>query len=227
MRRSRRSSALLDLVIATRNLHKVKELKRLLAVPGFRYRSLTEFPDAPAVRENGRTFETNAIKKARAAAAATGCLVIADDSGIEVNRLDGTPGVRSARFAGAHGDDDANNRKLLRLLNGVPMRERGARYQCVLALADPWRLIGVTYGAWSGRIATTPSGLRGFGYDPIFIVPKLGKTVGELPASTKRRLSHRAVAARRLRPLLRHYLAQAKSPARSVSVRVMSRRDPG
>lgn len=193
---------MLHIVIATRNRHKFRELTALLTLPGIRWHSLAEFPDVPAIHENGRTFDANAIKKARAIAKATRSLALADDSGLEVDRLGGAPGVQSARFAGGHGDDHANNTKLLRLLNGLPLGRRQARYRCTLALARPSGVMAISRGTWSGRIALQPAGRGGFGYDPIFLVPRIGKTVGQLPASVKRRLSHRAIAARKLRPLL-------------------------
>ena len=216
---------MVDIVIATRNRHKVRELKTLLAVPEVRWHALAEFPETLAVRETGRTYDANAIAKARAIARATGRLALADDSGLEVEALGGRPGVRSARFAGSHGNDQANNDKLLRFLTRVGKGRRRARYRCVLALASPpprdardhgrrgrsgerrrttspSGLIAVTRGTWSGRIAEAPAGTRGFGYDPIFFVPRFGKTVAELPAAVKQRFSHRAVAARRMRPVL-------------------------
>ncbi|MBI4004267.1 MAG: RdgB/HAM1 family non-canonical purine NTP pyrophosphatase [Candidatus Omnitrophica bacterium] len=194
---------MLDIVIATRNLHKFRELKQLLNVPGIRWRSLREFPRAGKVRETGRTYAANARKKALAVARATGGLAVADDSGLEVDALRGAPGVRSARFAGGHGGDQANNRKLLRLLGHRPMSQRRARYRCVLALARPGRVIRIVDGDWKGCIAFRPSGSQGFGYDPVFVVPRLGKTVGQLPARVKQRWSHRAAASRKLRPVLR------------------------
>ncbi len=197
---------MLSIVIATSNRHKIRELKTLLAMSGIRWHSLREFPDAPAVRETGRTFEANAILKARAAARATGHIALADDSGLEVDALGGAPGVRSARFAGRHGDDRANNDALLRRLDGLRPARRGARYRCVLALAKPSGVIAVTRGAWRGRIAMGPRGRGGFGYDPVFFIPRLGKTVGQLPLSVKQRLSHRAKAARRMRAVLRRMI---------------------
>lgn len=202
---------MLDIVIATRNRHKVRELSRLLPVRGIRWRSLAAFPSVGDVPERGRTFEANATQKARSVARATGCLTLADDSGLEVAALGGAPGVRSARFAGSHGRDDANNRKLLRLLGRRPLAARRAQYRCVLALASPSRLMAVTRGRWQGWIAVRPAGRNGFGYDPIFLVPKLGKTVGQLPASVKRRVSHRAQAARRLLPVLRRIARRTRS----------------
>ena len=195
------------IVIATGNRHKAKELQQLLALRGIRWRTLAGYPHLRPVRENGGSFEANAIKKAVAVAKATGLLALADDSGLEVEALGWKPGVRSARFAGAHGDDGANNRKLLRLLRDVPMSRRRARYRCALALASASGLIAVAHGAWTGRIALQPKGQGGFGYDPLFLVPRFGKTVGELPALVKQRFSHRAAAARRLRARLTRLLA--------------------
>jgi len=201
----------MKITIATRNAHKFRELRALLATPGVRWTSLREFPHVPPVREDGRTFAVNAIKKARAVARMTGHLTVADDSGLEVEALGGAPGIRSARFAGAHGDDTMNNRKLTRLLDGVPSSKRRARYRCVLALASPTRLLALTHGTWSGRIALSPRGRGGFGYDPVFLVPGIGKTVGELPLRVKQRLSHRAKAAASMRMLLRRLSARRRA----------------
>jgi XTP/dITP diphosphohydrolase len=154
------------------------------------------------VRETGRTFEANAIKKARAIAKATGRLALADDSGIEVDALGGAPGVSSAHFAGRHGDDAANNAKLLRVLRAVPTVKRTARYRCVLALASPTETIAIAEGVWEGRIARVPEGKGGFGYDPIFWVPARRCMAAQLAAAEKNRLSHRAQAARRMRLVL-------------------------
>jgi len=194
---------MLKVVIATRNPHKFRELKALLRVPGIRWRSLVNVPRAGKAKETGRTYAANARKKALAVARATGCLAVADDSGLEVDALEGAPGVRSARFAGGHGDDQANNRKLLRLMGRRPMRQRRARYRCSLALASPGRVVRVVEGDWKGHIAFHPSGSHGFGYDPIFLVLRFGKTAGQLPPRVKQRWSHRAAAARKLRPVLR------------------------
>ncbi len=194
---------MIDIVIATGNPHKFRELTRLLRLPGIRWHSLAEFPKVPPVHENGKTFDANAVKKSRAVARATGLLALADDSGIEVTALGGAPGVTSARFAGPHGDDRANNEKLLRLMEGVPSKRRGARYRCSLALASPSRVVAITHGSWAGRLAATPKGQGGFGYDPVVMIPRLRKTVAQLPKRVKRRFSHRAVAARRLLPILR------------------------
>ena len=201
---------MLDIVIATRNPHKFRELKTLLRIAGIRWYSLADFPHVPSVKEDGRSFDANAIKKARSVARATGLLALADDSGLEVDVLGSAPGVRSARFAGTHGADRANNEKILRLLDGLPLARRRARYRCSLALAHPSRLIALTHGVWIGRIAERPTGQRGFGYDPIFLVPRLGRTVGQLPASVKQQLSHRSRAAQGMRPILRRVVGERK-----------------
>ena len=216
---------MLHIVIATRNRDKFRELARLLAMPGIRWHPLREFPGAPTVEETGRTFDANAIAKAQAVARSTGHAAVADDSGLEVEALGWKPGVRSARFAGRHGDNRANNERLLRVLKGTPRSRRRARYRCSLALADAERVIALTRGTWTGRIALAPRGSGGFGYDPLFLVPRLGKTVGQLPASLKRRLSHRAQAARRLRPILRRLLrrdGEGRRPGRVTGPRQTS-----
>ncbi|MBI4355760.1 MAG: non-canonical purine NTP pyrophosphatase [Candidatus Omnitrophica bacterium] len=191
------------LVIATRNRHKVRELRRLLGRLPARFASLADFPQTPIVHENGRSFDDNAVRKARVAARATGCVALADDSGVEVDALGGRPGVRSARFAGSGATDAANNRKLLRLLRGVPSARRGACYRCSLAVATPSGRVWITRGAWRGRIATAPRGRGGFGYDPVFEIPRYRRSVAQLGAVVKQRLSHRAQAARKARAILR------------------------
>ena len=200
-----------EMVIATRNPNKVRELKALLRVKGIRWHSLKEFPQVPQVPERGRTFEQNARQKALFVARATGCWALADDSGLEVAALGQAPGVRSARFAGRHGDDHANNAKLLRALRGVPDTQRDARYRCVLALASPEKLLAVTEGALRGRITDVPRGRGGFGYDPLFLLPRFKRTVAQLSAATKNRLSHRAKAAQAMRQALRRLAASAPS----------------
>lgn len=205
---------MVPIVIATGNAHKCRELAGLLRVPGVAWRSLADYPHVKPARETGRSFEANAIKKARSVAKATGYWALADDSGIEVTALDGAPGIRSARYAGRHGHDAANNRKLLRVMHGVPPSRRGARYVCALALCDARNVLALTTGRWRVRVAEAPKGTGGFGYDPIMVVPSLHKTVAQLAAAAKQRLSHRARAARRLRPLLaksvRHFAKRKK-----------------
>jgi XTP/dITP diphosphohydrolase len=193
---------MLEIVLATGNRHKVRELAGLLRVRGIRWRSLADYPSMRPARETGATFEANAIKKALAVARGTGRLALADDSGLEVEALGWGPGIRSARYAGRH--------KLLRALRGLPPARRRARYRCVLVLAAPGRVIAKARGDWTGRIAEIPKGSRGFGYDPLFVVPGSGKTVGQLSASVKRRLSHRAKAAAKLRLRLRRIARAAR-----------------
>ena len=189
---------MLEIVIATRNPRKLRELAAMLRVPGIRWIPLSRFAHVGDIRETGRTFQANATLKARAVARATGRMALADDSGLEVDALNGRPGVRSARFAGRHGNDQANNDKLERLMRRVPAARRGAQYRCVLALAGPSRFIAASEGVWKGRIAPEPKGRGGFGYDPLFWLPALKKTAAELSASEKNRLSHRARAAARM-----------------------------
>lgn len=194
---------MIHIVIATGNRHKFRELAGLFRAPGVMWHSLADYPHVKPARETGRSFEANAIRKARAVAKATGSWALADDSGIEVAALKGAPGIRSARYAGRHGDDAANNAKLLRVMQQVPQRRRGARYVCALALCDARQVLALTKGLWPVQVADSPKGRGGFGYDPVMIVPKLHKTVAQISAAAKQRLSHRAVAARRMQPRLR------------------------
>ena len=214
---------MLHVVIATRNPHKARELTRLLAGAPVAWHSLGEFPWVGALPERGNTFRANAAQKAMAAARATGYLALADDSGLEIEALGGAPGVRSARFAGHRADDEANTRKVLRALRRLDRGVHTACYRCVLVLADAERVLVETQGALRGRMVLTPAGHGGFGYDPIFFVPRLGKTLAQVPLSRKNRISHRAVAARRMRQALQ-LRASALAPA-TVPIR-MARFDP-
>jgi XTP/dITP diphosphohydrolase len=196
--------------MATRNRHKVRELAHLLADLGVEVLSLADRPDVPEVVEDGATFAANAVKKARAVAVATGLPALADDSGLEVDALGGQPGVQSARYAGGDGHDDAaNNRKLLEALAGVAPARRTARFRCAVALADPAGRLGaaveIREGACEGVIIDAPRGEHGFGYDPIFLVPELGRTFAELTLEEKSGRSHRARAMGAMLPLLRSY----------------------
>lgn len=207
----------LEIVIATRNAGKFRELKALLAIPGVRWHSLDGL-HVPTIREDGRTFEDNAVKKARVIAKTTGKLVVADDSGLEVDALGGAPGVRSARFAGRHGHDHANTAKVLRLLRTLPSSQRTARFRCVLALANPTHVVAVREGILRGRITEIPKGRRGFGYDPIFLVPRFCRTTAELSLADKNRISHRARAARRLRAILQQMLRRQRAESKTRSI---------
>ena len=205
-----------QLVFATRNQGKLVELRALLADTGIAVVSVGDAaPDLPDTVEDGDTFLANATKKAREVAEATGLPALADDSGLEVDALDGAPGVYSARFAGVHGDDQANNDKLLTELAGVPPERRTARFRSVLVLADPRGRLGDDVmsadGACEGVILEVPRGTGGFGYDPLFYAPELGATFAELGVGTKNELSHRARAMRALRPLLLDYFRVANA----------------
>ncbi len=191
-----------ELVLATRNRHKGEELAALLGDLGIRIRTLEEFLDAPDVVEDGETCEANAVKKATTIARATGLPAVADDTGLEVDALGGRPGVYAARYAGENATYEDNCRKLLQELQGIPRERRTARFITVAALAFPDDRIQVTHGVLEGMIAEEPSGKSGFGYDPVFVVPELGKTLAQVPADEKNRISHRARAFAQMREIL-------------------------
>jgi XTP/dITP diphosphohydrolase len=196
-------------VLATRNRGKLVEIVRLLGERIARARLVTIDELAPTARldEDGDTFEANALAKARQAAAATGVPAIADDSGLEVDALGGAPGVYSARYAGEPSDDARNNQKLLDALRDVPVSKRSGRFRCVAAYVDLARGIElVRNGACEGEVLSAPRGTLGFGYDPLFLVPGLGKTMAELPIDEKNQLSHRAAAFRALALVLPDHL---------------------
>ncbi|MBP6439001.1 MAG: RdgB/HAM1 family non-canonical purine NTP pyrophosphatase [Thermomonas sp.] len=192
----------MKLVLASSNAGKLAELRGLLG-DGFELHVQSEFGVADAA-ETGLSFVENAILKARHAARATGVPALGDDSGLCVDALHGAPGLYSARYAGAHGNDEANIDKLLHELDGVDDARRGARFACVLALVrdahDPQPLLAE--GTWHGRILRERRGDNGFGYDPVFFSPAHGCSAAELPATIKRRDSHRGLALAKLRALL-------------------------
>ncbi|REG81024.1 RdgB/HAM1 family non-canonical purine NTP pyrophosphatase [Marinomonas pollencensis] len=187
------------IVLASNNAGKIKEFNALLGNLGFDIKPQNEF-DVPEADETGLTFIENAILKARHACAHTGLPALADDSGIEVDFLNGAPGIYSARFAGDHGNNEANNALLLEKLDGVAESQRSARFHCVLAYLrhqnDPTPL--VFHGVWEGRILTSTEGQEGFGYDPVFYVPECGCSAASLPKEVKNQISHRAQALRQL-----------------------------
>jgi XTP/dITP diphosphohydrolase len=191
-----------ELVLATRNRHKVEELVALLGDLGVTIRTLDEFPDAPDVVEDGDTCEANAVKKARAIAEFTGLPAVADDTGLEVDALGGRPGVHAARYAGEDATYEDNCRKLLREMTGVPREQRTARFLTVAAIALPSDGIRVAHGTLEGVIAEEARGTLGFGYDPVFLIPELGKTLAQLPADQKNTISHRAKAFLKMREIL-------------------------
>jgi XTP/dITP diphosphohydrolase len=194
------------LVVATRNRHKVREIAVLLAEAGLDIVAVTIDDVAPKAEllENEDTFEGNALAKARQASVACGMPAIADDSGIEVDTLGGAPGVRSARWAGEPCDDGRNNEKMLREMALVPAEKRTARYRCAAAFVDvAGNLAVVRSGACEGVLLTEARGAGGFGYDPLFFIPALGRTMAEIDLTEKNRLSHRAAAFRALAQALR------------------------
>jgi XTP/dITP diphosphohydrolase len=191
-----------ELVLATRNRHKGEELAALLGDLGITIRTLDEFPDAPDVVEDGETCEANAIKKARAIAEFTGLPAVADDTGLEVDALGGRPGVYAARYAGEDATYEDNCRKLLRELMGVPRERRTARFLTVAAIALPSDGVRVAQGTLNGVIAEEASGTLGFGYDPVFLIPELGKTLAQLSVDQKNTISHRAKAFLKMREIL-------------------------
>jgi len=186
------------LILATRNNHKIKEIKSILNDLNIDILTLTDIDSNIVLREDGTSFEENALQKARAVYNATGILSMADDSGIEVFYLNNRPGVFSSRYSGENATDEMNNKKLLSELLGVPPRRRRAQYRCVVALVGK-NIEKLTEGKCTGRITEQPRGRNGFGYDPIFIPDGYEKTFGELDPAEKNRISHRAQAILKMR----------------------------
>ncbi len=182
----------MKVLVATGNRHKFREIRAILRVPHMQLFSLWEVADPPEVVEDGATFEENAVLKAAALARFTGCWTLADDSGLEVDCLGGEPGVWSARYAGLPTNDGANNARLLARMGDVT--DRGARFRCVIALADPGGVAQTVSGACPGRVLTALRGTHGFGYDPLFVPDGHDQTFAELDSSIKNRISHRARA---------------------------------
>lgn len=204
-------------VFASNNAGKVREVAAMLEGHPWQLIPQSEYA-VPSVEETGLSFVENAILKARHACQHTGLPAIADDSGLSVDALDGAPGIYSARFAGEEGDDEANNQLLLDELCDVPEDERGAAFHCVMVAmrhaTDPTPLI--CHGRWAGCIVDTPRGSNGFGYDPLFLVPDLGKTSAELAPDTKNRLSHRGQALKQLAASLDDFLLTPRAEPRPV-----------
>lgn len=191
---------MLELVLATKNQGKIREIREVLAGLDIKFLTLADFPDLPSVEEEGATFRENAIHKARKVSELAGKVALADDSGLEVDVLGGRPGVRSARFAK---DDRARNEKLLRLLKDVPEPRRTAKFRCVVAIAEPNGRVQVAQGECRGRIGVEEKGKEGFGFDPIFVVSEYNKSFAELGLRIKNEISHRAKALRKARRILK------------------------
>jgi XTP/dITP diphosphohydrolase len=192
------------LILATRNPGKLAELRRILTASrvDVTVAGLEEYPDVPEVAETGSTFAENALLKARAVAAQTGLPAVSDDSGLCADALNGMPGVLSARWAGRHGDDEANLRLVLAQLADVPAGRRGAHFTCAAALVLPSGAEQVTEGTLYGWLTDAPRGTNGFGYDPIFVPDSSGLTTAEMTAEEKDAISHRGRALRALAPVI-------------------------
>jgi XTP/dITP diphosphohydrolase len=189
----------MQLIVATRNTHKTREIEQILG-SGLTVRDLTDRPEISEITENGTSFEENAKLKAIAVSAKLPGLVIADDSGLEVDALGGAPGIQSARYAGANANDKEKIAKLLSLVANVEAKsdQRRARFRCVLAVARDGQVLATFEGVVEGKIAERPRGSHGFGYDPIFIPSGFEETFAELPKEVKNNISHRAKAIRKL-----------------------------
>lgn len=190
------------LILASRNKHKVAELRFFLTGLPYEATTLDDFPDMPSLIEDGKTFEENALRKAYQVFRHTGVLTLADDSGLEVFFLNGRPGVYSARYAGLNADDEQNNEKLLAEMKGVAPRRRRAQFHAVLALVGNG-FERTSEGLCEGTLSETPRGTNGFGYDPIFIPNGFERTYAELTAEEKNRISHRSKAFSKMRENLR------------------------
>ncbi|MHB1406792.1 MAG: XTP/dITP diphosphatase [Desulfitobacteriaceae bacterium] len=199
----------MKVLLATQNSGKVRELVELLADEEIEVLSLKDVPAWQEVEETGATFAENAAIKARAGVEKTGFITLADDSGLEVDALNGAPGVYSARFAGEPKDDERNNDKLLALLENVPDEQRTGRFRCALVVATPQGDEYLTEGTVEGKILRQARGTEGFGYDPLFFIPDFGRTMAELSLTQKNKLSHRAQAFRKAVPILQNLKQRA------------------
>lgn len=194
------------IIIATGNKGKAKEFKNLFNEYGYAIKTLLDFPEIEDIPETGTSFSENAFQKANELSKQLNTIVLADDSGLEVEALDGQPGIYSARFAGEHGNDEKNNKKLIEELKNVPTEKRTANFHCSLVLVGPNREPLFVEGKVFGRILEEPRGTHGFGYDPLFYVPELDKTMGELKDEEKNKISHRARAIEKLEEHLDEWL---------------------
>jgi XTP/dITP diphosphohydrolase len=201
---------MLELVVATKNKKKLKEIRGILKVPGLKLSSLADYSKRPRIIENGKSFKENAVKKAVKAASFYGKLALGEDSGLCVKALGGAPGIYSARFSGRDKSDAKNNARLLKVLKGVPCRRRGAYYVCAVALADKDGLIAVVEGKCSGVIGFELKGTQGFGYDPLFVIPKYKKSFAQLGERIKHKMSHRFRALKKIDKVLQDFRGVAQ-----------------
>ena len=199
-----------ELVVATKNKKKLQEIKDILKGLKLRISSIADCDCAPRIIENGRTFKANALKKADKIARFTGKLALGEDSGLCVDALGGQPGVYSSRFSGKDKSDDKNNAKLLRLMQNVPETKRGAYYVCAVAIADKDGPVGIVEGKCSGRIGHELKGTRGFGYDPLFVIPKFKLTFAQLGEKVKHRMSHRYYALKKAKKVIFKYIERRR-----------------
>ena len=195
-----------EILVATGNKGKVREIRKILSGLGLRIRSLSDLPGAPEVEEDGSSFRENALKKARFYSKLSGKLTVSDDSGLEVDALKGLPGITSARYSGKEATDRANIEKLLREMEGIGASMRGARFMCSIAIVSPDGREDVVEGVCHGRIRFAPKGKRGFGYDPVFYLPRFRKTMAELTLEEKNRISHRGKALKKLKKIIPAFL---------------------
>lgn len=196
-----------ELVIATTNAGKLREIKELLKDFSLHITSMVDYPGAPEIIEDGDSFVANAFIKARTMAAFTGQLTMGEDSGLEVQALNNAPGIYSARYAGPKATDEDNNDKLLAALQGLPWAQRQARYRCCAALVDGLQDVAVVKGSCAGIIIEQRRGTNGFGYDPLFYLEKYQQTFGELDPAIKATMSHRAEALTKIKRTLQEYSA--------------------
>ena len=197
-----------SIIIATKNAGKAKDFERILKAYGVEVKTLLDFPSIEDVEETGKTFEENAIIKAEAISKKLNRMVIADDSGVMVDALDGKPGVYSARYAGEDKDDEANNDKVLKELADIPEKNRTARFYCAIAIAIPEKSTITVNGTCEGSILFERRGTNGFGYDPIFFVTSLEKSMAELTPEEKNQISHRANAMKKLESQLTEFFVK-------------------
>jgi XTP/dITP diphosphohydrolase len=195
------------LIVATRNKGKIREIREALKGLGLRIHALSDFPDVPETEEDGKSFTENALKKARFYSRVFGKLTLADDSGLEVDSLKGMPGIYSARYSGEKASSRENNQKLLKEMASIPLSKRGARFKCIMAMVSPDGKEAMTEGSCKGRIGMREKGKKGFGYDPLFILPKYGKTMAELSLREKNKISHRGEALRKLKKIVANFQA--------------------
>jgi len=199
-----------EMILGTRNHGKIAEFRSLFKGMQIKLLSFYDFPDVPPVVEDGKTFQDNAAKKAKAIAKAAGRIAVSDDSGLEVDILNAIPGVHSARFAGERATDRDNARKVLKMLDGMPWEERTARFVCVICAATPKGKTVSAEGSCTGTISFEMRGSHGFGYDPIFVPDGYQTTMAEMEPELKNRISHRADAMKKFRKVLKGFIQGQK-----------------